>query len=448
MRPPPPDGVGAAGIRLLPPLRLPRALLDPRQSDLPAVSDDGLVAVQLELAEGRIRSIRAAPAALATGRLPLALTPLVEPHAHLDKAFSAAEFPNPAGSMQAAVEVNQREASQRRLEQVIARGERALEMAWRHGVRALRSHVDSLGPGAEPSWEALLSLRQRWAGRVELQLVALVPIAHWLTPEGEALARRVAAAAGLLGGVLGTLPGTPFGARAQDGEALLALLQLAERHGCAVDLHVDESHHRPGRGVAMLLGLQQRHRFGMPVVCSHASSMGLLADRPCRRLAEGLAAEAIGVVALPTTNLWLLGKAPARTPWLRPQAPIRQLQEAGVSVAIGGDNVGDAWYPGGAFDPIELLRLTVLTSHQLPWLRQGLAPFTSAAARLLQLEWDGVLRPGAPADLIVLGVEGWQELLATAPQRRVLRAGHWLPPPEAEQPSPLLRALVDLGVPG
>jgi len=436
------EGVGC-GSRLLPPLRLPRALLDPRHGDLPAVSDDGLVAVRLELADGRIRAIHAVPEALAAGPLPLALTPLVEPHAHLDKAFSASEFPNPSDSMAAAVAINHREAGQRRPEQLLARGERALELAWRHGLRAIRSHVDSLGPWAEPSWEALRSLRQRWAGRVELQLVALVPLSHWLTAEGEALARRAAADGGLLGAVLGTVPGTPFRARAQDPEALLALLRLAERHGCGVDLHVDESHHLPGRGVRMLLGLQQQQRLAVPLVCSHAGSMGLMPDRACRRLAEGLAAEGIAVVALPTTNLWLLGKAPARTPWLRPQAPIRQLQEAGVSVAIGGDNVRDAWYPGGAFDPLELLRLTVLTSHQLPWLRQGLAPFSTAASRILNLDWDGVLRRGAPADLIVLGVESWEELLATAPQRRVLRAGQWLPPPQAEQPSPLLQALVD-----
>ena len=431
------------GTRLLPPLRVPRALLDPRQGDLPAAGDDGLVAVRLELADGRIRAIHAVPEALAAGPVPLALTPMVEPHAHLDKAFSAADFPNPTGSMAAAVEINHREAGQRQPEQLLVRGERALELAWRHGLRAIRSHVDSLGPWAEPSWEALQTLRQRWVGRVELQLVALVPISHWLTAEGAALARRVAAAGGLLGGVLGTLPGTPFRARAEDSEALMALLRLAERHGCGVDLHVDESSHLPGRGVRMLLGLQQQHRLAVPLVCSHASSMGLLPDRACRRLAEGLAAEGIAVVALPTTNLWLLGKAPARTPWLRPQAPIRQLQEAGVAVAIGGDNVRDAWYPGGAFDPIELLRLTVLTSHQLPWLRQGLAPFSTAASRLLNLDWDGVLRSGAPADLIVLGLEGWEELLATAPQRRVLRAGRWLPPPLAEQPSPLLQGLVD-----
>ena len=149
----------------------------------------------------------------------------------------------------------------------------------------------------------------------------------------------------------------------------------------------------------------------------------------------------IAVVALPSTNLWLLGKRQGRTPWRRPQAPIRQLQEAGVVVAVGGDNVQDPWFPAGDFDPVALLSFCLPACHLVPWQRQGLAPFTTAAARLLELEWDGVLRVGGPADLVVLGAPTWQELLARTPRRRVLRDGRWLPPPEAERPSPLLESL-------
>lgn len=420
--------------RVLPPLRLPRMLVDPRLRELPAADAEGLVTLVLEQQEGRLTAIRPGPAGVAA---PLAITPTVEPHAHLDKAFTAAAFPNPEGSFAGAFAANIREHDERSLAAVLERGERALELAWRHGQRAIRSHIDSLGPAAAASWEALDSLRCRWQGRLELQLVALVPIGHWLTPEGEALAGRVAAAGGVLGGVLGP----PFSSSHADGRALLALLRLAERHGCAVDLHIDEAAEQPGRGLRLLLQLLRRQRLRLPLVCSHASSMALLADAACRRMAEALAEAEVGVVALPTTNLWLLGKRRARTPLLRIQAPVRQLQAAGVTVAIGGDNVQDPWYPGGSFDAIELLRLSVLLSHGQPWRRLGLAPFTTAPSRLLDLSWDGVLRIGGPADLLVLGAGSWTELLAGAPQRRVLRAGRWLPPPEADTPSPLLAAL-------
>jgi cytosine deaminase len=88
-----------------------------------------------------------------------------------------------------------------------------------------------------------------------------------------------------------------------------------------------------------------------------------------------------------------------------------------------------------------LIRLAAMGCQLLPWQRAGLAPLTTAPARLLNLEWDGVLRIGGPADLVVLGASSWPEVLARTPQRRVLRGGAWLPPPLAEAPSPLLRPL-------
>jgi cytosine deaminase len=420
----------------LPPLAIPRGLLDPALA-MGEPDGQGLVRVRLTHHGGRVTGLTPHTGAEPAEGLPLALTPLVEAHAHLDKAFTASAHWNGSGTMEGAMAVNRREAEERTAEGVRLRAERALEQGWRYGLRALRSHVDSLGPWSTPCWEVLGQLRREWAGRVDLQLVALVPLRHWLTPEGERQAREVAARGGLLGGVLGP----PYRPDGRDGEALRALLALAEREGSGIDLHVDESDQPPPRGLLLLNALLRAERFNVPVTASHASSMGLLEDRALRRLADGLAEAGVGVVALPTTNLWLLDRDPERTPSRRPLAPIRPLQAAGVTVAVGGDNVQDAWFPGGDFDPVELIRLAAMGCQLLPWQRAGLAPLTTAPARLLNLEWDGVLRIGGPADLVVLGASSWPEVLARTPQRRVLRGGAWLPPPLAEAPSPLLRQL-------
>ena len=433
-------------------VRMPRCLLDPRLHQLPPGDADGLVAVELQWQGGQIHAIR--PLAAAAGPLPLALTPLVEPHAHLDKAFSAAAFPNRDGTMAAALAANRRELAERTAEQVLARGEAALQRAWRQGLRAVRSHVDCIGveefgagglgaagPGADGlsaavdgSWQAMVELRRRWRDRLELQLVALVPLELWSSPAGEGLARRVAADGGWLGGVIGP----PYGEGSGHAQQLLALASLGERHGVGLDLHVDESDRQPGRGVAALARLVLEQRLALPITCSHASSMSLLPAPAVERLAERLAAAELAVVALPTTNAWLLGREPERTPVRRPMAPIRSLQRAGVRLAIGGDNVQDAWFPGGDFDPLALLAFTAVVAQLPPWQRQGLAPYTTTASAVLGLAWDGVLRQGGPADLVVLAARHWGELLARPPQRRVLRAGRWLEPPPSEQPSPLL----------
>jgi cytosine deaminase len=429
-----PDAV-AGSLELL----LPRGLLDPRLSRGFCADADGLVPLRITTAAGWITAIEPLPVRPSPVALPLAFTPLVEPHAHLDKAFSGVAFPNRDGTMAAALAANQQEYAVRTAEQVAERAERALDRAWRNGLRAIRSHIDSVGPAAQASWEALLDARQRWRGRVELQLVALAPVAHWLSSEGAALARLVADEQGLLGGVIGPPYGRARGSDcASDREALTALLDLAERLGCGVDLHVDESDGHPGVGVDLVARVALERLSAVPITCSHASSMALLPPQACDRLADRLAAAEIAVVALPTTNFWLLGRRPGRTPCRRPLAPIRSLQRAGVRLALGGDNVQDPWYPGGDFDPVELLRWSAPLCQLMPWQRLGLAPFSTVAAAVLDLAWDGVLRVGGPADLVLLGAGSWDELLARPPQRQVLRAGRWLPPPEAERPSPLL----------
>jgi cytosine deaminase len=304
----------------------------------------------------------------------------------------------------------------------------------------MRSHVDSQAPAALEVWEVLQQLRRHWAGRVDLQLVALAPLGHWTTPEGERLARRVAADGGLLGSVVGTA----FSPLAWDASGLEQLLALAEDLGCSLDLHIDENDNAPAPGVRALVRLLER-RGGcrVSITCSHASSLALLPAPAVARWADRLAAVQVAMVALPLTNLWLLGKREGFTPLRRPLGPIQQLQSAGVRVVMGSDNVQDPWYPGGDFDPVELLRLAPVLSHQQPWRRRGLAPFTTEASRLLDLPWDGVLREGSPADLLVLGATSWGDLLARPPRRRVLRAGQWLPPPDQEMPSDLLSTLQD-----
>jgi cytosine/creatinine deaminase len=408
-------------------LRVPRCLIDAGRVDLPAADGDGLVTVRLELDGAVVATIAADPEAGGGGNgnppPPLAITAPVEPHAHLDKTLCGPAFANREGTMAAALAANLREFAVRTAADVEQRSQQALERAWGYGLRAIRSHVDSgPGPAAQASWDTLVAQRQRWSSRLELQLVALVPIQHWLSPEGEELAARVSRWGGLLGGVLGP----PYGGPGSGELGLRALLQLAERHGCGIDLHVDESARDPGRGMALVARTALELRPSIPITCSHASSMGLLKTAACERLAERLAAAGVMVVSLPRTNLWLLDRRAGQTPRLRPQAPIRQLQRAGVTVAVGGDNVQDPWYPGGDYDPIDLLRLCCSASHLEPWQRQGITPFTSAAARLLGLSWDGVLRPGCPADLLLLEVDSWTSLLARPPRRRVLRSGVWL----------------------
>ena len=197
------------------------------------------------------------------------------------------------------------------------------------------------------------------------------------------MARRLALCGGLLGGVL-----EPSMLGPAVDQQLKALLRLADRHGLAVDLHIDEADHAPAQGVKQLLRALQITPVRVPISCSHASSLALLPQAALQRLGERMMSANLQVIALPLTNAWLLERCSDLTPLKRPQAPIRQLQRSGVRVAVAGDNVADPWFPAGDFDPLALMAAALPLTQLLPWQRLGLAPFTTAAAGVLGLSWE------------------------------------------------------------
>ena len=83
----------------------------------------------------------------------------------------------------------------------------SLRSAYAHGTKALRTHLDSVPPQEEISWPVFEAMREQWRGRIELQAACLLGIEgvrdkKWF----ERLAKRVAAAKGVLGVVTYMVP--------------------------------------------------------------------------------------------------------------------------------------------------------------------------------------------------------------------------------------------------
>ncbi len=398
---------------------VPRGLLKIRDIMRSSVTAEGLCPIRIGWNESGISLIEIIEEKFPLPRR-LLLPRLLEPHAHLDKAFTWNQYCNLSGTYSDALKANLQEHKSRTVFLVRQRVERALKLAIKNGLRAIRSHVDSFGHVADRSWEVYLDLQAKYKREIDLQLVALVPLEYWNTSQGKSLALKVASSGGLLGGVL--VP--PFSYKASY-QALFDLLNIADQLECGVDLHIDEAQIDPAAGLKLLLKVLEHTKKKTRITCSHCTSMGLLPEGALNYLAERLAEHGVKVIALPLTNSWLLGRKKGRTPVHRPIAPIRQLQSAGVTVAVGGDNVQDAWLPVGNLDPLGLIASSLLLAQLAPWERLGLAPFTTAASRVMELTWDGTLKVGGPADFILLDVRSWGEALATRPNRKVLINGKW-----------------------
>ncbi len=125
---------------------------------------------------------------------------LVELHTHLDKGHIWPRAANPDGSFMGAVTgtladraVNWSAAD---VERRFAFG---LACAYAHGTAAIRTHIDSYETQAETSWAVFRTLRERWAGRIDLQAASIAPIDTFGTAFGVTLADLVARSGGILG---------------------------------------------------------------------------------------------------------------------------------------------------------------------------------------------------------------------------------------------------------
>ncbi len=400
---------------------VPRCLIGDGANILGVKVDfEGLCSLHVEWKHGEICSIKGSNDA---SKVPneILLPRFAEPHAHLDKAFSWSRAPNFKGSYQEALVANLSDYKSRSQNQLLFSVEKSLNLALVNGIRAIRSHIDSFGENVMRDWDLLEDVRNKWREKIFLQFVALVPLEFWQTYEGELLAQRVALNGDLLGGVIAP----PFNKK-KTFKSLLHLVQLANRLDCDIDLHIDESQSCPAAGVKLLLEVLDRIKNEISITCSHLSSMAFLREKAISNLAKEMAENKLNVVALPLTNSWLLGRKDRSTLIKRPLAPIFQLQKAGVVVSVGGDNVNDAWFPLSNFDPINLMAFSMPLAHLSPWERLGLSPFTSSAANVLSLQWDGLFQKGSPADFILLDSNSWVKALSERPKRRVVVNGEFL----------------------
>ena len=400
---------------------VPRCLIGNGQDVLGvSIDTEGLCSLQVEWRKGKISSIKGLND---DSKFPneILLPRFVEPHAHLDKAFSWSRSPNLRGNYQEALAANLSDYKLRSQDQLLFSVEKSLNLAFVNGIRAIRSHIDSFGKTAMSDWDLLENVRKKWREKILLQFVALVPLDFWQTYEGELLSQRVASNGDLLGGVIAP----PFNKK-KTFKSLLHLVQLANRLKCDIDLHIDESQSWPAEGLKILLEVLGQVKNEISITCSHLSSMGLLKEKAISHLARKMAENKLKVVALPLTNSWLLGRKDRSTLIQRPLAPIFQLQKAGVVVSVGGDNINDAWFPFSNFDPINLMAFSMPIAHLAPWDRLGLSPFISSAAQVLNLQWDGLFQKGSPADFILLDSNSWVKALSERPKRRVVINGEFL----------------------
>lgn len=316
----------------------------------------------------------------------------IDPHTHLDKAFL--ETPREAEGLMDAVLMTREYQQNLPLADVqadvIRRGGRVLALELENGTGLVRSHVSVDEIWGMEAFYASCELRARYAGRLDVQLS--VPYDRRFLAQWEEAAR-----AGQIDYIAGYPTITPDYRAAVD-----ELIAVSEKYAIPLDLHVDESDAANIDCFRYLMEQTIAHGLHGRVNCSHVTALAAVPHREAEEAIALCARAEASVIALPSCNLFLMGRGD-RGIVRRGITRIAELEQAGVNVAIGSDNIRDPFRPFGNADPLEeaLLTCQLLSRGTESGMSDVLRMVTGNAA-LASGRQDYGLSVGAPADLVLL----------------------------------------------
>lgn len=367
-------------------------------------------AVDILVEDGRIAAIgpdlaMPAGAAVEDAGGMLALPAFVEGHTHLDKTlWGMGWWKNEVGPrLIDRIDGERRERKRLGLDPARQSDRLAREFLLR-GTTRIRSHADVDVEIGTAHSDALVALRERLRGTMDIQVVAFPQSGLLIRPGTlDLLEQALRNGADILGGL------DPSGIDRDPVGHLDAIFGLASKHGVPLDIHL----HEPGElgAFAMDLIIERSLALGMQgkVIVSHAFCLG-----------EVSRADAL-YAALAEAGIGLATTAPPS----RPVPSVKKARAAGVGIFGGNDGIRDTWTPYNMPDMLQRAMIIGLKNEfrRDDEVAMALSTVTDWAAEACGFAEYG-LAVGARADLVLLEAETPAEaVVATPPRRLVLSHG-------------------------
>lgn len=279
----------------------------------------------------------------------------VDAHMHLDKAFVNEIVCNRSGTLQEAIEIMKIYKASMTEDDVRMRSEKLLQMAWENGTRLIRTHVDVEKTMKLRSIRALLDMKKKWAQKIKLQIVAFPQ--DGIVDDRESyywLEEALKAGADVVGGIP-AIENDP-------AEHIRMIFELAEKYDVDIDMHIDENDDPECLTILELCRQTEEHQYQGRVIAGHLCSLASCEPNVVEEVLGRIKMAKIGLVSLPSTNLYLEGRDDKKM-IRRGIMPIRRAHEKGIPTTIASDNVRDPFNPFGNANPLETALIAAHGCH-------------------------------------------------------------------------------------
>ncbi|MDX2256749.1 MAG: cytosine deaminase [Pseudanabaenaceae cyanobacterium bins.39] len=348
------------------------------------------------------------------------LTPcFVDLHTHLDKGHIWERNPNLDGTFQGALTGVYKDCTEERnwsYEDLYRRMEFGLKCSYAHGTKAIRTHLDCPPHQIETTFRVFQDLRDRWKDKITLQAVSLVPLAAFSEAGGEKFADQIAEIDGVIGGIA-------HSSADLDGY-LKRIFDLASDRHLSLDFHADENNQPESQSLRQIALSALEYGFAAQIVCGHCCSLAVQEPEIAASTIALVHQAKIGIVSLPMCNMYLQDRQAERTPRWRGVTLVRELDAAGVTVALSSDNCRDPFYGFGDHDLLQVFSMGTKIAHLDTPYDDWIASVTTRPATLMGIADTCQININAPADFVLFKARCYSELLSR-PQsdRQVFRNG-------------------------
>lgn len=324
-------------------------------------------------------------------------------HLHLCKVYTLAMMDDEAlgaytgeamGGAMTAIELAARVKAKYDESWIIENVRKAVNLAIKFGNTHIRAFADTDTKARLEGVKALIRAREEYKGRVEIQVVAFPQDGVVRDPGAE---EYIEEALKLGADVVGGIPWIEY-TDADAQEHIDRMFALAKKYNKDVSMLIDDAGDPTLKTLEMLAVKTIKEGWEGRVTVQHARAMALYPEPYYRKIEYLLKRGRIGVVSDPQT-----GPLYAR---------VKSLYKAGVNIALGQDDIADAYYPFGRNNMLEVAFLAAhlmwMTSREEMEILYDL--ITSNAARALGIQNYG-LKEGCDADLVVLNAESvWEAI--------------------------------------
>ncbi|KAI5119204.1 hypothetical protein M0805_004459 [Coniferiporia weirii] len=363
------------------------------------------------------------------GRGGLLLPSLCHSHIHLDKCYILDRGePLTTGDFAEALRVTSdvKATFKDNTADLYARGDRLVRASVEAGVTSMRAHVEVDKTVGDVCLDVGLKLKDAWSGICDIHIAMFMqdPIfdgPEELLPGTNASVFTEALQRVPLPTAVGSAPYVER-TRAQQLANICFILTLAIQHDLHADFHLDydltplpESADSDSAPLIYYL-LAQLHELrwaermpGRTVVVGHATRLTLFSAAQLRDLRARIGDLPVFFVGLPQSDVYMMGRGCAALP-PRGTLDVRRLRaEYGLRVAMAVNNVGNAFTPQGAPDPLGLCMLGVALYQDgtATGCRHLVEAVSIDSRRAIGDVWPGTApslgpRAGSSADFVIL----------------------------------------------